>query len=104
MTTADLVTAAITEREFQRQVVDLARLTGWKIWWVHDSRHSPKGWPDLILARPPKLLALEVKSARGRLTREQDETLTWLAACGIEAAVVRPSDWEWVVATLTAPR
>ena len=42
----------ITEAQFMRQVIDLARLLGWDfIYHPQLSKWSEKGWPDLFLAR-----------------------------------------------------
>ncbi len=64
-----------TEKALQSAVRDYARLRGWHCYCVWDSRHSPKGWPDLVLLRPPRMVVAELKSTRGRLTKEQRETL-----------------------------
>jgi hypothetical protein len=42
---------ALTERQFERQVRDLAALRGWKCHKHWLSIHSPAGWPDLFLYR-----------------------------------------------------
>lgn len=84
---------AVTERDLQRAVIDLARLCGWRVYFVWSSLHSPAGWPDLFLLRGTQALALELKSHRGRLTDAQRETLAALAEAGIPTAVVRPADW-----------
>lgn len=86
--------ATATERDFQQTVRDLAR---WRRWWVfvvRDSRGCPPGWPDLVALRPPRALAAELKSAKGRVTREQRTVLGLLSRCGIETHVWRPSDWD----------
>ena len=52
------------------------------------------GFPDLVLAKPGRLLFVELKSENGRLSQEQAR---WLAALGLteraEVKVWRPSDW-----------
>src|SRR3712207_848242 len=90
MTAAQALAASITERDFQAQVVQFARLCGWRCYHTHDSRRSEPGFPDLILARPPRLLAVELKTNRGKVTDAQAEWLETLAACGVTTAVVRP--------------
>jgi hypothetical protein len=90
---------SITEREFRKQVVQVAGLYRWRVYWTWNSIHSPAGFPDLCLCRPPRPLFLELKSSRGKLTRPQ---MAWLDALklvpGIQAAVIRPADWEQLVA------
>lgn len=82
-----------TEKAFQVAVRDYAHLRGWHCYCVWNSRHSPKGWPDLVLLRPPRMVVAELKSARGRLTKEQRETVHMLRACGVEAYAWWPDSW-----------
>lgn len=82
-----------------RQLVDLARLRGWKIYHTHDSTHSAAGFPDLVLCRPPRLVFAELKTDRraSKLTADQVEWLEALTACtkqGVETFVWRPSDFD----------
>lgn len=101
----------IAERDFQRQVTDLAELRGWE--YVHfrpartaDSWRTAvqgslgKGWPDLVLARGSEVLAVELKSDRGKPTPEQERVLSVLSEAGIRCAVWRPADWEWIEGVL----
>lgn len=91
----------VTERSLQAQVVELAALTGWRAYWTWRSFHSPKGFPDMCLVRPPRLLFIELKSERGRTTPDQD---TWLDQLGrvpcAEVYTFRPSDWDEIVEVL----
>ena len=41
----------MSEAEFQAQVVELARLRGWRTHHHYDSRRSTPGWPDLVMVR-----------------------------------------------------
>ena len=60
---------AVSERDFQRQVIELAETMGWElIYHTHDSRRSREGFPDLIMVRDGRLLALELKTETGRAT------------------------------------
>ena len=106
--------ARLTEEAFQSQVLDLARLTGWKAMHVHDSRREvsrgnvrvligdrdAKGWPDLVLVRH-RLIVRELKVGRNRLTQEQAEWIERLLRAGVDAAVWRPADWPLIRKTLT---
>jgi len=95
---------SILEKDFQAQIIELAGLAGWRlIYHTHDSRRSTAGFPDLVMMRPPEILVLEVKREKGRLTPEQGEWIDGFRACGIEAHVVRPSEWERLVARLRRP-
>lgn len=95
---------ALSEAAWQQQVTDLADWKGWA--WLHlrpgrtvTGWRTPisgplgAGWPDLLLARRERLVALELKSARGRVTAEQAAVLAALAAAGAETLVARPADW-----------
>jgi hypothetical protein len=57
---------------------------------AHDARRSEKGYPDWTIAGPGGQLWRELKTQRGRLTREQQEWLDLLAAGGGDAGVWRP--------------
>lgn len=83
----------INERQFQRQVVNLAKLLGWRCYWTWNSLHSPKGWPDLVLIRRPRIVFLELKGERTTVTDDQFDTIAELQACGMTAMIARPSDW-----------
>lgn len=91
----------LTEKAFMAQVLELAKLRGWRVFHPFLSKWSEKGWPDLILARPPRLLAIELKTDKGKLTPEQEVWLwTLRAVCGIDADCWRPRDWDNIVEAL----
>lgn len=83
---------AMTEKELQQSVLDLARARGWRCYHTFDSRRSEPGFPDAVLIRGERLLAIEFKSEKGKLTPEQQ---AWLEAFRdvwvVEAIVVRPA-------------
>jgi hypothetical protein len=59
------------------------------------------GLPDLILCRPPRLVFAELKSARGRVSPQQQAWLNALSQCaGVEVYLWRPDDWQTIVHTL----
>lgn len=86
-------------------------MCGWKVAHFHDSRRQvkpgvfvgdkdAKGFPDLVLARKiprPDVIAWEVKKQTGVVSPEQEEWIELLAATGMTACVVRPSDWQYVM-------
>ena len=97
------------EADLQRQVIDLARLYGWRCAHFRSARQLRQdgstyystpvqadgaGWPDLILCRPPRLIAAELKVGRNTLAAEQREWLDILAGCRAETYVWRPEDWD----------
>ena len=84
------------EADFQRQVVDLAKMLGWKVAWTWNSMHSPKGWPDLFMICDGQIVAAELK-VNGPLTLEQREWLVALASTGAGAFCWRwPSSWKQI--------
>jgi hypothetical protein len=82
-----------TEKEFQRQVVQLARLLGWMAYHTYDSRRSTPGFPDLVLVKPPKVIFAELKVGRRRPTVPQLVWLQSLASSGQDVRLWRPTDW-----------
>lgn len=107
---------ALTEAVFQQQVTDLAELYGWE--WVHlrparteagwrtpVSGTLGAGWPDLVLVRgrDRRVIFAELKSQRGRPTREQVhvlELLDLLTGPGFDVCIWRPSDLPAIQAVL----
>jgi len=84
---------AITEREFLRQVAELARLYRWRVYHPWLSIRSDRGWPDVAMVRPPRLVLAELKTARGKVSPHQAEWLDLLGACpGVEVFLWRPDD------------
>lgn len=79
------------EKELQSSLIELARSLGYRVYHTHDSRRSEPGFPDLILVRDRRLVAIECKSATGKLSPEQ---IAWLRAFDgvsrVDAIVVRP--------------
>jgi hypothetical protein len=77
----------VNERDFQQQVLDLARLYQWAAYHTFDSRRSAVGFPDLVLVRAPEIIFAELKAEKGRLSPEQRE---WIAALGlVEEAIAQ---------------
>ena len=91
----------ITERQFRQQVLDLAQILGWRAYFTWASVHSPAGFPDLVLVRLSRLLMVELKSEKGKLTETQKEWLESLEATGkVEVYVWKPCDWDALVEIL----
>jgi len=92
----------VNEKALQNAVIELAKLYGWRVhhgrpaqmpsgkWATPIQGHA--GFPDLVLVRPPDLLFIELKSAIGRTSPQQDEWLADLAAAGAEVHLWRPRD------------
>jgi len=73
------------EQHLQAAVEAELRLRGWKYTHHHDSRRSVPGWPDVFAVRGTRLVALEIKTMRGRVSREQAEWIETPGAAGVEA-------------------
>jgi hypothetical protein len=97
--TAQQYRAAVSEAQFQRAVVDLARIHGWRRRHNPDSRKEDgePGFPDWIFLRGPRLLIVELKKEDGKFRKGQPE---WLDAFReipspfVEVHVWRPSDMQ----------
>ena len=97
-------------------VIRLARELGLVVHHHYDARKSSPGWPDLCIVDPRPLgytgpdgarvpcmdqvLLIETKTARGKLTREQELWLRALDGKRVVAETWRPSDMERMVARL----
>lgn len=83
-----------SEAAFQSAILALAQLAGWRVYHTHDSRHSPAGFPDLVMVRGRRLVFAELKSGRGKVSAAQQQWLQALAGVpGAEVRVWRPADW-----------
>jgi hypothetical protein len=95
------VTLTITEKDFQRQVLDLAAIYRWASWHPFLSKWSARGFPDLVLVRPPRVVFAELKRHRARTTEAQREWLDLLEACpGVETYLWYPADFDEIVRVL----
>lgn len=83
----------MTEKVWQAQVVEVARTLGWRCYHTFDSRRSQPGFPDLVLVRD-RVVFLELKSEKGKVSAAQQDWLQALADAGAEACVARPSDFD----------
>jgi hypothetical protein len=111
------------ESDWQEQIVGRTRdhegiaiRTGWQTlhvragassrgrWSVPVSGSLAKGWPDLILVRPGRRIAAELKVRPRVPTPEQLHVLAILDAAGFETFVWYPEDFEEVVRVLTDGR
>lgn len=105
----------LSERNFQRQVVDLAKILGWSTTELADgsltgliyhpqlSKWSERGWPDLTLARrrDGRFLLAELKTDRGVVSPRQEAVIDLLRTCGLSVHVWRPADLDVIVKVLT---
>jgi hypothetical protein len=104
MTTArTLLDRSMSERQFQKAVIEMAQRLGWRVAWFPDEGYRElvkagrfdalpdAGYPDLTLVRigggRARLIFAELKSARGRLRPEQE------AWCEALVAVEGAAPW-----------
>lgn len=97
---------ACTERQFQDAVVELAKWHKWTVFHDEDSRRNERGLPDLLIWRGPGVLLMwELKKESGVLSTDQKRWLRHLATVpGVDARCLRPSNWGYIEAVLSAPR
>lgn len=85
--------SAMPEGALLEAVRQLAQAHGYLFYHTWRSDHSEAGFPDCILARPGRLIAAELKTARGKLTPAQDRWYRCLQQVpGVEAYIWRPGD------------
>lgn len=102
------------EAVFQSEVIRLARQYGFLVYHTVNSRKSVKGWPDLALLKPTRLIVAELKAEDGKLSPEQ---ITWIETFGeferyglamgfegFESYVWRPSQMSEILAILAGNR
>lgn len=83
--------ASMSERDLENAIRGLfSDLPALKAYHTFDSRRSPSGFPDWVIAGPRGVLFRELKKQRGRVTPDQQEWLDALTAAGMDAGVWRP--------------
>lgn len=94
----------MNESEFQSEVVKAAKAAGWRVCHIRPAvqngrRITPaaKGFPDLVLVKPPRVLFLELKREDGKRGPQQVEWIRDLQACDeVAAYFARPSQLDAV--------
>ncbi len=94
------------EKDFQKHVLEVAETFGWD--WHHetDSTKSKAGFPDLVMwnTEPSRLLIVELKTDKGRLSKRQKEVIGDLGfisqVAGFEVYIWRPKQWDLIVQIL----
>ena len=95
-------TQAPSEADLQRAVIDLARMFGWRIahfrpahtakGWRTPVEADGKGWPDLVMIRPPRIVIAELKVGRNQVTEDQATWLELFRQANLETHVWRETD------------
>lgn len=96
-------------KQAEKLVLDYARWKGWKVLqvrtvfdgkaqrWVTPFGADGNGFPDFLFVRPGRLVYAEVKTGKGKLTKEQRRWRDALRAAGAEWHLLRPlNDWQAV--------
>ena len=92
----------IAEKDLMSQIRDLAKIYHWKLYHPFLSKWSEKGFPDITLVRPPRIIFTELKRDEAKLTSSQQEWAELLKACpGVEYYCWRPSDFDEIVKALS---
>lgn len=95
---------AISEAEFQRQVIAYAQLMGWRVAhfrpglnargkWQTAVAGNGVGFPDLVLLRGTQCVVAELKVGRNNPTLEQQRWLLAFSEAGFRSFVFRPEHW-----------
>lgn len=89
------VAAGMSEAKLQQLVVGMAQACGWKhIMHIHDSRRSlGSGFPDLCMVRGERVVFMELKTMKGRLSPLQRSWMDALTESVAEWYLVRPDDY-----------
>lgn len=95
----------MSEADLQAAVIELAKRLGWRCAHFRAAQIRPgryvtpvsgdgAGFPDLVMLRDGRIVAAELKTARGRVSAEQQ---LWLAefrqVLGVAVHVWRPAHW-----------
>ncbi len=108
MITIDRPQLRLTEAEFQRQVIEVAHIFGWRVahfrpamtqrgTWITPVQADGKGFPDLVMVRGERLIFAELKQDKARLTAEQIGWLDELSATKAEVYTWRPSTFDFIM-------
>lgn len=93
------------EKAFQRWVIESAKENDWSVYFTHDSRGSPPGFPDLVLVKEECLIFVELKTETGVVSCDQK---TWIErlrnAKTIRTFLWRPSNQKDILNVLQCPR
>lgn len=92
------------EKDWQRQVRELATTLGYHAQYhTFDSRRSDTGFPDLVLVSPQRrrVVYLELKRERGKVTDRQAAWIRDLHTAGAEVYVARPRHLQVLAAVIS---
>jgi hypothetical protein len=83
----------MTERQLQAAVLDLCRWLHLLVYHTHNSQHSARGFPDLVIIGPRGGVFAELKTAHGKTTIDQRCWEAGIREAGLSYALWRPEHW-----------
>lgn len=90
----------MTEKQFQSQVIAIAKQFGWAAYHTYDSRRSEPGFPDLVLVKD-RVLFRELKTDTGRISEAQKLWESMLLKAGADFKIWRPKDIDAITEELS---
>lgn len=87
------------EKHFTQSVRKVARQLGWMEYHTYSSLKSTPGFPDLVLAKPNKMIIFaELKMPNGKMTDYQKQWEQVLrASAGCQYFLWKPKDWDFII-------
>ena len=99
----------VTESHLLEAVAAFAVVRGWLVHHDRPARtkdgwrtamQGHQGFPDLVLVRGGRLIFVELKAEKGRVSSTQERWIAELRTTGSLVCVWRPSDWPEIERTL----
>lgn len=93
----------LTEKELERAIAEMARFLGFMVFharpaqtskgWRTPVAYDGKGYPDLTLVGNGRVVFLEVKSDKGKLSPDQEGWKRHIIQAGAEYFLLTPQSW-----------
>ncbi len=103
-------------KDFDSQILNLAHACGYRAvhfrpaltkWGYRTALQGDSGLPDWILVGHGRVIFLEAKTGKGRLSPEQKDWFAWMKANKVEHREVRPENLqelsEWLMLDAVKP-
>jgi len=78
----------VTHQAHMKAITNYLEALGWWVCKLAGGMYQRPGLPDLIACKAGRMIAVEVKTGRGKLSQQQKSELERLAAAGCFAVVV----------------
>ena len=92
---------AISEKDFLATIIKACKLKHLYYYHPYHSDKSVEGWPDIAFILNGVLHLWELKKQKGIVSQSQQDWIDELQTCaGVDARIVRPSDWDDIVKIL----